>query len=103
METISGYELAEMGKATLEDILNNVASASIQQSGMQLNVVIRGMDNDEGARSSFSMVAVNVDGVYSNNREAGSVGTYDMQRVEVLAGPQSTLCSRNATAVLSIL
>lgn len=96
METISGYDLVEAGKTSIEDILTNIAGTWIQGSGVQFNIVMRGMDNDEGARSSFAMTAINVDGVYSNNREVGRVGVYDLERVEVMVGPQGTLWSRNA-------
>jgi iron complex outermembrane receptor protein len=97
IETISGYELTEMGSLDLDDALRNVSSALVAPAGEEMTVIIRGMDNDSMPGDSFSQVAVTVDGSFSNSWGVGTTGLYDMQRVEVLSGPQGTLYSRNSS------
>lgn len=97
VEVIQGYQLTEMGLVDLDEALRNVASALVQHVGEEMTVIIRGMDNDSMPGDSFSQVAVTVDGSFSNSWGVGTTGLYDMQRVEVLAGPQGTLYSRNSS------
>ena len=62
-------------------------------------LTIRGIVSNSGAGGSVTSVApaaaIYVDGVYS-----GIGGGYDLDRVEVLRGPQGTLYGRSATAGL---
>jgi iron complex outermembrane receptor protein len=97
VEVIQGYELTEMGHVDLDEALRNVSNALVQPVGEDMTVIIRGMDNDEMPGNSFSQVAVTIDGSFSNNWRVGTAGLYDMQRIEVLAGPQGTLYSRNSS------
>jgi len=97
IEAVTGAQLTEMGVSDLDDALANIASAIVQPVGEEMTVIIRGMDNDSMPGDSFSQVAVTVDGSFSNSWGVGTTGIYDMQRVEVLAGPQGTLYSRNSS------
>jgi iron complex outermembrane receptor protein len=97
IDTISGYELTEMGKVDLEDALASLPSVIVQRMGNRLNVSIRGVDNDYSPDVSNSMVAVTYDGIYSSVAGIDASGLYDSSRIEVLNGPQGTLYSRAST------
>jgi len=102
-----GSELRDEGKFTVNQILEDVPSVSLQVPyGTAANtdvhvpaVSIRGISSNgsvQGTTTSLvPAVAVYVDGVVN-----GLGATYDLNRVEVLRGPQGTLYGRSATAGL---
>ncbi|MCX2830338.1 TonB-dependent receptor domain-containing protein [Microbulbifer thermotolerans] len=59
---------------------------------------LRGIGSDNYTEAGDSGVATHIDGIYSSRSQGSSALLYDLDRVEVLRGPQGTLFGRNATA-----
>jgi iron complex outermembrane receptor protein len=73
---------------------------SANNGGQTSQFSIRGVTQNEFADSVEGPVAVYVDEGYVPNLQGQSFGLFDIERVEVLKGPQGTLFGRNATGGL---
>ena len=95
---VSGQDLTNGGIRGIDTLGKLVPSLVVAAGGQGNLVFIRGVGNFSFVASSDPAAAFNYDGVYIG-RSTATFGTfYDLERVEVLKGPQGTLYGRNATA-----
>ncbi|MDX3899716.1 MAG: TonB-dependent receptor [Sphingobium sp.] len=98
VNVIGGEQLSRSGATEVRDLQTLVPNVIIEQAGPNTQISVRGIGSVVTNSFGDSAVAFNVDEVYIA-RTTGTHGTfYDLDRVEVLKGPQGTLYGRNATA-----
>jgi iron complex outermembrane receptor protein len=101
--SVSGETLTNLGIADTVAItatVPNLINASIFGPGSNTNFSIRGVAQNDYNDGTESPIATYVDDVYYIPTGAGSFPLFDMERVEVLRGPQGTLFGRNSTGGL---
>ncbi|MBV2149828.1 TonB-dependent receptor plug domain-containing protein [Sphingobium sp. AS12] len=98
----SGEQLREMGASSSIDIARLTPGLSISSTsgGQNSQFSIRGVVQNDFGDFIEGPVAAYVDDTYIPNLNGQLFGTFDVQRVEVLKGPQGTLFGRNATGGL---
>lgn len=98
LDALSAERLDQMGVGDTQAIQFKSAGLFIQPtSNVQQQVYIRGVGNNVQGLSASNSVATYVDGVYIPLSVQAFQAFNDVERVEVLKGPQATLYGRNAT------
>jgi len=95
VKSFSAKEIEKSGITSTQDFINLTPNVAFDQSFTFSNsfVTIRGVSQLNNADSP---VAVVVDGVPQNNQKQLKMNLFDVQRIEVLKGPQGALFGRNA-------
>jgi iron complex outermembrane receptor protein len=97
LTVVSGQEIADQGVSQPEDLNKLVPGLTLSNTPIT-NISIRGVGSVTEFDSLAQLgVAVSTDGVFIDRVTEVAGNFFDLNRVEVLLGPQGTLYGRNAT------
>ncbi|HXV40683.1 MAG TPA: TonB-dependent receptor plug domain-containing protein, partial [Steroidobacteraceae bacterium] len=97
VSAVSGARIAEAGIMKIEDLKNYVPTLFMTETAIGNNISIRGIFS--GVNPGFEQsVGTYVDGVYRGRPQQTRAPFLDLERVEVLRGPQSILFGKNSVA-----
>ncbi|TKD52072.1 TonB-dependent receptor [Sphingomonas baiyangensis] len=96
VSAIGAERLANAQVNNLQDLQTIVPSVNFGSDFNQAKIFIRGVGANTSTTGSSTGVALHVDGAYVARAEAQLTSLFDLERVEVLRGPQGTLYGRNA-------
>ncbi len=95
---VLGPDAMQRGQLSQAVDLNRlVPGIQIGAGGNAAQIYIRGVGDFAASALSNPAVAVNIDGVYIARPQGVNSSFFDLERVEVLKGPQGTLYGRNAS------
>jgi iron complex outermembrane recepter protein len=97
---LSAHVLDQMRIDSLRGLDGLAPSLEMNTQGMQSNptIIIRGVASGTSSNSVDPKVGIYIDGVYIGRAVGSLLDFSDIQRLEVLRGPQGTLFGRNATS-----
>ncbi len=97
VSALSGEKLMEAGIEKIEDLALYVPNFSMSETGIGTNVYLRGIGS--GINNGFEQsVGMFIDGIYYGRAQLTRAPFLDLERVEVLRGPQSILFGKNSVA-----
>ncbi|MFC7047639.1 TonB-dependent receptor [Emcibacter nanhaiensis] len=99
---LSGSQLKALGYTNAQEVTALAPGVATLQPNGEANyaIGIRGVANNDFTTNVESPVAVYVDEVYISQMSGAGFLLFDVDRVELLRGPQGTLFGRNATGGL---
>lgn len=98
ISVVSGESIERMGVRNLEEIATGTPGFQIQQSPAQSGIYIRSIGSGASNQGFEQSVGLFVDGVYAGRERLFQAPFLDIERVEVLKGPQSVILGKNTTA-----
>ena len=100
VSTIDGEQIRRIGAFGFKDLENYTANVSISLAASAGTFAIRGLATPDFNVASDPSVGTVVDGVYYGRSHFLTAFFHDIDRFEVLRGPQGTLFGKNSTAGL---
>ena len=98
MEAFSGQQLREQQVKKVDDIIKMAPGLSLNfNNETNSGISIRGVGTDNFHGNVNRAVGIYYDEAYMATPYSGALGVFDLERVEILRGPQNTLFGRNTT------
>ena len=96
--TISGDRLTASGITSLGDVALKTPNLSFTEFNIgEPQLFLRGLGSTADSAGADPTVSLFIDEVYIGRSGSGSADLFDLDRIEILRGPQGTLYGRNVT------
>lgn len=97
VNAVSGMKMEQVGITNLERMTAYVPNFSMNQTGISSTITVRGISS--GINQSFEQsVGMYNDGIHFGKAQLTRLPLFDMERIEVLRGPQPILFGKNSIA-----
>lgn len=97
LNVLSAEDIKEKGIEKIDDLQYSVPNLHLTETGISTQIYIRGIGtgNNQGFEQSVGQY---IDGIYYGRQQLLRMPFLDLERVEVLKGPQSILFGKNSVA-----
>ncbi len=97
VNALNSEKIEDAGITSIERIADYIPSFNMTQTGIGTNIAIRGISS--GVNQGFEQSAAQfIDGIHYGRAQLARAPFLDLERVEVLRGPQSIIFGKNSTA-----
>ncbi len=98
INAMSGDQIRLTGAGNLEGLSDSLPNVDISDSPGTTRVVMRGLGSGTGNAAFEQSVGMFVDGIYASRAAMFQAPFLDLERIEVLRGPQGVLFGKNSVA-----
>ncbi len=98
IRAFTGDDLIKSGVSDVNGLTRVAPDLNITNDTIFMKVAVRGVSSQDISEASDPALTIGIDGEYINRPVALNASFFDLERIEVLRGPQGTLYGRNATA-----
>lgn len=100
LNVYNGAALADAGVSSVQALQTIDPSINVSTTAGSAYVAVRGIASTDTTETGDPAVPIARDGFFTNRPFSVATSMYDLERVEVLKGPQGTLFGRNSTGGL---
>lgn len=98
IRAFTGDDLVKSGVSDVNGLARLAPDLNVTNDTIFTKISVRGVSSQDISEASDPALTIGIDGEYINRPVALNASFFDLERIEVLRGPQGTLYGRNATA-----